>query len=290
MWPDLPTHSWDCHIHSFNPETHPFKPARTYTPPPASLASFVQQSPVSRVMLVQATVEDGYAGLVDNLAQFRKEYSNLTIRGTIVKQSKWDELDAKTFDTLHELGVRSIRVHGFYGGSGGDPTAICETLRSLAVSYPVQTHGWTVSAQLPLKTWAALSKPLLQDPELSHLRLIADHNGCSTPADIGGPDLESFLELLRSKRVRVKISALYRRSPKDIQAMRWIIQRFAEVASDALLWGSDWPHCDTTAGGDALPPLRGPHEVAGELRLLRDWLTDDQWRKMLSDNPQKTFA
>ncbi|KAL2835477.1 hypothetical protein BJY01DRAFT_252599 [Aspergillus pseudoustus] len=290
MWPELPSDSWDCHIHSFDPEKHPFRAGRTYTPPPASLASFIEQSPMSRVMLVQATVEDGYAGLIHSLAHFRKQYPGSTIRGTVAKQSNWDELDTRTFDMLHELGVRSVRVHGFYGGSGGDSTAIYETLRSLAMSYPVRTHRWTVSAQLPLKTWAALSERLLQDPELSHLRLIADHNGCATPADIGRSNLEAFLELLRSKRVQVKISALYRRSPDDIPAMRSIVQRFAEVASDALLWGSDWPHSDTTAGGDQLAPLRGPQEVAEELRLLREWLTDAQWRKMLSDNPQTTFA
>ncbi|CEL11576.1 hypothetical protein ASPCAL14677 [Aspergillus calidoustus] len=242
-------------------------------------------------MLVQATVEDGHAGLLGSFTRFREQYPALTIRGTIAQQSNWDDdLAAKTFDPLHELGVRSIRVHGFYGGSGGDPTAICRTLRSLAASYPVRTHGWSISAQLPLKTWAALSEILLEDPELSQLRLIADHNACSTPADLGGADLESFLELLRSGRVHVKISALYRRSPTDIQAMRGIVQRFAQAASDALLWKSDWPHCDTTSGGDSLPPLRGPHEVATELRLLRDWLTEDQWRKMLCENPQRAFA
>jgi DNA-binding transcriptional LysR family regulator len=242
------------------------------------------------VVLVQATVEDGHAGLMDSLTRFREQYPGLTMRGTIAQQSNWDELETETVDILHELGVRSIRVHGFYGGSGGYPTAICRTLRSLAASYPVRTHGWFISAQLPLKTWASLSKMLIEDLELSRLRLIADHNACSIPADLGGADLEAHLELLRSGRVHVKISALYRRSPKDTQAMRRIIQRFAEVASDTLLWGSDWPHCDTTAGGDSLPPLRGPQEVATELRLLRDWLTEGQWRKMLCDNPHTAFA
>jgi predicted TIM-barrel fold metal-dependent hydrolase len=290
MWPEMPPDSWDCHIHSFDPERHPFKLGRTYTPPPASLASFFQQSPASRVILVQATVEDGHAGLMDNLTQFREQYPDLTIRGTIAQQSNWDELDTEIFDTLHELGVRSIRVHGFYGGSGGDPTAICRTLRSLAASYPVRTYGWSISAQLPLKTWANLSEILIKDPDFSRLHLIADHNACAAPADLGGADLRTFLELLRSRRVHVKVSALYRRSPKDIQSMRGIIERFAEVASDALLWGSDWPHCDTTAGGDSLPPLRGPQEVATELQLLRDWLTEGQWRKMLCENPQRAFA
>ncbi|KAJ0356935.1 hypothetical protein COL922a_014679, partial [Colletotrichum nupharicola] len=121
-------------------------------------------------MLVQATVEDGHAGLLGSFTRFREQYPALTIRGTIAQQSNWDDdLAAKTFDPLHELGVRSIRVHGFYGGSGGDPTAICRTLRSLAASYPVRTHGWSISAQLPLKTWAALSEILLEDPELSQL-------------------------------------------------------------------------------------------------------------------------
>ncbi|KAL5344041.1 MFS general substrate transporter [Aspergillus crustosus] len=288
MYLDLPADAWDTHIHCFDPAHYPFRPGRTYTPPAALLKSFLYQTTVRHVMLVQASVENGYHGLIETLSDCHRQYPDVVIRGTIARQDDWDMLSKTTFDSLHTLGVRSIRVHGFYGGSGDNLNAILVLFRSLSRSYPVESLKWTISAQLPLKTWAALKDALLTDSRLSHLQLVADHNGCATPTDIGSHELDAFMELLRSNKVSVKISALYRRSPENIQAMQPIIQAFANTAPNALLWGSDWPHCDTTAGGHDHPPLRGPAEVGKELQLLQKWLTTDQWRKMLVDNPRGT--
>ncbi|KAL4908666.1 hypothetical protein BDW74DRAFT_147753 [Aspergillus multicolor] len=241
-------------------------------------------------MVVQASVEDGYEGLVATFSQARESSPNLVLRGTIAMQSPWKEPDPATFDSLHALGVRSIRIHGPYGGADSQPETIRRLLRSLSCSFAVQSLGWSVSAQLPLHTWAELEGALLSDPGLAGLRLIADHGGCATPSDIGSGDLEAFLRLLQSRRLAVKVSALYRRSPDKIEAMGPIIQAFADAAPDTLLWGSDWPHVDATAGGCELPPLRGPPDVARELQLLHSWLTEEQWRAMMEENPRSMFA
>ncbi|KAL4864293.1 hypothetical protein BDV12DRAFT_176402 [Aspergillus spectabilis] len=290
MHADLPGGTWDSHIHCFDPAHHPFRPGRTYTPPSAPFDSFLAQSPVRHVMIVQASVEDGHQGLMKTLSQSQTRYPDIIIRGTIAMQGDWNRLDKTTFDDLHKLGVRSIRVHGFYGGPGDKYAAICALFRSLSHSYAIKTLGWTVSAQLPLNTWASLKDALFTDPDLSRLQLIADHNGCATPGDIGSPELEAFLDLLRSNRVSVKLSALYRRSPESIHAMQTIIHSFANSAPDALLWGSDWPHVNPTAGGHEHPPLRGPAEVSNELQVLQAWLTHDQWTRMLVETPRRLFA
>lgn len=212
------------------------------------------------------------------------------MRGTIAIQGAWVEPDATTLDSLHELGVRSIRIHGFHSGRGCDCNSIYTLLQSFSRSYAVEALGWTVSAQLPLRTWATLKSRLLTDPALANLHMIADHNACATPADAGSADFASFLELLRAKRASVKVSALYRRSPGNTKTMQPIIEALAQAAPSALLWGSDWPHCDSTAGGRELPPLRGPAEVAEELQLLRSWLTAGQSRLMMDENPRTIFA
>ncbi|KAL4798509.1 major facilitator superfamily domain-containing protein [Aspergillus venezuelensis] len=231
-------------------------------------------------MVVQASIENGYDGLVDILVRCRKRYDNVVIRGTIAIQTPWEEPTPSTFDALHDL----------YGGPGDDLDTIKTLLRSLSQSYAVQTLGWKLSAQLPLRTWAALRNFLLSDRALSRLHLIADHNGCATPDDIGGLDLDAFVELLRAKRVSVKISALYRRSANDINQMQRIIQAFANAAPDGLIWGSDWPHVDSTTGSSGRPPLRGPADVAEELELLHTWLSGDQWKSMMHDNPRRDMA
>ncbi|OJJ05286.1 hypothetical protein ASPVEDRAFT_86638 [Aspergillus versicolor CBS 583.65] len=281
---------WDCHIHVWDPEHYPYRPGRVYTPPPALLESFLQDSAVRRVMVVQASVEDGYSGLVATLSHCQRHHPDVVIRGTIAIQAAWVEPDATSLDSLHKLGVRSIRIHGFHNGPGDDINSIYMLLQSLSRSYSVGTLGWTVSAQLPLRTWAALKTRLLTDLALANLHLIADHNACATPADAGSADFASFLDLLHTKRVSVKVSALYRRSPGNTKAMQPIIEAFAQTEPNALLWGSDWPHCDSTPGGRELPPLRGPVEVAEELQLLQSWLTADQWRLMMDENPSTIFT
>ncbi len=291
MWPgDSHASAWDCHIHCWDPVRHPYRLGRVYTPPPALLESFLQDSPLRHVMVVQASVEDGYSGLVATLSHCQRHHPDVVIRGTIALQGPWVEPDTATLDSLHKLGVRSIRIHGFHSSPGDECNTIYTLLQSLARSYAVRALGWTVSAQLPLRTWAALQERLLTDPALANLHLIADHNGCATPAGAGSANFASFLELLRAKRASVKVSALYRRSPGNTNAMQPIIEAFAHTAPGALLWGSDWPHCDSTAGGHELPPLRGPAEVAEELQLLQSWLTADQWRMMMEENPKAIFA
>ncbi|KAF3043806.1 hypothetical protein E8E12_010452 [Didymella heteroderae] len=121
---------------------------------------------------------------------------------------------------MHDLGVRCIRLHGLYGGSGHDASLTLNQLEALAQSKPVQMYGWSISAQLPLHTWSYLKDAILNAAQFANTCIVADHNACAIPSDYESTALQDFLDLLRSGRVYVKISALHRRSPGDIQAMK----------------------------------------------------------------------
>ncbi|KAJ4254000.1 hypothetical protein NW762_010403 [Fusarium torreyae] len=289
--PQLPPSAWNSHMHCFDPERNPFKRTRAYAPQPAGLEALIQNLQADNVMLVQATIEDGYDGLLGHLANCRGLYPSKVFCGTIF----WDpenqglkNLTESDFDKLNDAGVRSVRIHGSYGGSGDDVDWVLQQFIQVVTSCPVRKYTWSISAQLPLSTWSSIAGNILNHSELRGISIIADHNGSAAPSDIDTPNFANFLHLLESSKVYVKLGALHRRS-QDIDHMEPVIKAFANTAPDAILWGSDWPHCNAAIRG--LTPT-APLEVDTnkELRLLREWLTDQQWHKMLVSNPGRVFG
>ncbi|KAJ5758086.1 uncharacterized protein N7511_006780 [Penicillium nucicola] len=281
---------WDTHVHCFDPEQYPFKPTRAYTPQPASLVELVNASLYKRLVLVQASIENGHEGLVAHLQRVRAEHPDILARGIICMDEDWESISNDQFDLLDELGIRSCRVHGLYGDGLGSQASIEEQFRRFARSYPAQKCGWSLSAQLPLKLWASLKDFILHDPEIKALTIIADHQGCATPSDINTAEFDAFLDLLSSGRFHVKLSALYRRSAGSFHEMLPIIQRIANNAKGALLWGSDWPHVDSTNQSLAPSTNLANVDVSSELSALTDWITKEQWHSMLVDNPERLFG
>jgi predicted TIM-barrel fold metal-dependent hydrolase len=284
---------WDTHVHCFDPKLYPFKTARAYTPGPAPLEALVRDTQTSKIVLVQASIEDGYRSLIAHLQRIQTEHPHILARGIVCMDENWESLTDEDFDFLEVAGVRSCRIHGFHGGGETSISSVEKQVRQFARSYPARKFGWSLSAQLPLKLWVSLSKLILSDPEVSCLTIIADHNGCATPADIGGAELDVFIEMLRSGRFYIKVSALYRRSPDCIHCMRPIIQRFADSAPRALLWGSDWPHVDSSHRSLHPPTgiaIQTKANVPEELLALGSWLTEKQWSAMLIENPQRLFG
>ncbi|KAL4727912.1 hypothetical protein ACLX1H_004609 [Fusarium chlamydosporum] len=286
----LPSSSWNTHTHCFDPERHPFKTSRTYTPQAALLNDLVGKSPADNIMIVQATIEDGYSGLVETLANSHRLYPGKRILGTIF----WDPDDPSLknmteseWDALHNVGVRSVRIHGSYGGSGDDLNWVLEQFLQVASHCPLKRHNWSISAQLPLATWSMMKDAILNHPKLKKLSIVADHNGSATPSDFDTAEFNDFVDILGTGRFYVKLGALHRRSD-DITLMEPFVKAYAKAGPNGIVWGSDWPHVNTTVKGlDPTPPLEV--DTSKELRLIRGWLTEEQWKRMLVYNPARVF-
>ncbi|USP72753.1 uncharacterized protein yc1106_00027 [Curvularia clavata] len=289
----LPTGSWDCHVHCFEPEKFPFKAPRAYTPRPAPFDLLLQNLLTSNVMIVQASIEASFNGLLANLEDIgkRPNYFSGLVRGTVLADASTplSFLTDGQLERMHTLGVRCIRLHGVYGGSGHDPAWAQQQMTALAQLRPVQNLGWSISAQLPLATWSQLKHFILTDKHLAGVSIVADHIACATPSDYGSSALQDFVELLQSGHVFVKISALYRRSPDDIHAMKDIVILLAQAAPRALLWGSDWPHVDASQNDFEAGPLEGV-DAGAELAAVQSWLSTEQLQDMLVNNPYRLFG
>lgn len=148
--------SWDSQVHCFEPDRHAYSDCRSYTPRPAPLIALLQNLLTDNFMLVQATIENGHDGLLARLNECRQGvdgYSGL-VRGTVLAVSGAPLLTTSEDELfrMHNLGVRCIRLHGLYGGSGHNTPWTLHQLQALARSKPVQMYGWSISAQLPLHT------------------------------------------------------------------------------------------------------------------------------------------
>ncbi|RGP69613.1 amidohydrolase 2 [Fusarium sporotrichioides] len=287
--PSLPPSSWNTHTYCFDPERHPFKSSRAYTPQAAPLDDLIEQSPADNVMIVQATIEDGYSGLLETLAKGRRDYPGKQILGTISWDPEDPSLKNKTdseWYKLNDAGVRSVRIHGSYGGSGDDLEWVLGQFLQVAEHCPLERYGWSISSQLPLETWAKMKDSILNHSKLKNISIIADHNGSTTPEDYSTSEFNDFISLMEAGRLHVKIGALHRRSD-DIALMEPVIKSFAKAGG--IIWGSDWPHVNATAKGlTPAPPLEV--DTSEELRLLREWLTNEEWVKMFVFNPARVFG
>ncbi|KAH8645930.1 hypothetical protein BGZ60DRAFT_392336 [Tricladium varicosporioides] len=292
----VPPNAWNCHVHCFDPERYPYNQDRAYTPHPAKLDELITYSPAGRIMIVQASIEDGFRGLLANLKRCQLEYPRHVVRGTVYADPNPSRglqlMTQDEFDGMHRAGVRSIRIHGSYGGPGDDGDWVCSQLTSVAGSYPVKSLGWSISCQLPLATWAAVKNFITEGEILANVTIVADHDGSAIPSDIGTQEFEDFLFILRTGRLNVKIGALLRRSPQGIHHMQTVVEQLAKNAPEGIVWGSDWPYINASKNGaerlEPGEPLK--FDTIEELKVLRKWLTDEQWVNMLVKNPERLFG
>ena len=280
------TELWDCHVHCFDPGEFPFKQTRSYTPFPATLDTLTSAVRSRNLIITQASIEDGVAGISKVLETASSNPNLGVVRGAIMA-TNLQRLDDQAIEKLHRLGVRSVRIHGAHGGAGDDLNWIIEQFRLAAASTAVKEYGWCISAQLPFQSWANLL-PVISG--LGHVTFVLDHNASACPSDLGTPAFSAFSDLLSVQNVVVKVGAFHRRSLGDINAMRPIVEALVARAPDRIIFGSDWPHVDASQGG-MMPTQHLQHvDTARELHLLSTWISEEQWDRIMRINPDRLFA
>jgi len=139
----------------------------------------------------------------------------------------------------------------------------------------------------------SLHKEIMAAP----LPVVLDHfGGAQAPLGTLQAGFDTMLDLVRSGRVYVKISAAYRTSAKPPDYVEAAPLAKALIAANAqrILWGSDWPH----PTGGALPGHQAS-DLAPLLQIddghllnqLAVWAPDPAVRKIiLVDNPARLYG
>lgn len=281
---DMPEGACDCHVHIIGPrDRYPMIAERSYTPPEASVEELLalrRRLGIARNVLVQPSFygTDNRC-MLDGL----KALGN-TARAVAVLPPDATENEMRALDAQ---GVRGVRVNVESGGSQEahdiGPSLSALARRLAAVSWHLQIY-----AALPV-----IAKHAVQIADLP-VPVVIDHFGLAI-AERGTeqPGFNVLLDLLRSGRVFVKLSAPYRMS-KDAPAYANagpIARALIEAGPERIVWGTDWPHTDRAPGAKStdVSPFRRVDDAAVLSQLLV-WCPDAAMRRaILVDTPSRLY-
>jgi predicted TIM-barrel fold metal-dependent hydrolase len=267
-----------------DPARFPFAAGRTYTPEPASVAEMRKLHRAlhtTRVVIVQPSVYGtDNACTLDAIRQLAPNARGVAVIDEHTTDAALDE--------MQHAGIRGIRINLATVGQN-DPEVGRRRLN--AAIERVRTRGWHIQMYTQLPVIAALRNEVSSSP----LPIVFDHfGGAQAGGGVAQPGFDVLVDLVRSGRAYVKVSAPYRGSTSapDFADMAPLAKALIAANVQRILWGTDWPHPDTTPG-------RKPEEIS-PLRQIDDgrvfnqfaqWAPDAQTRKtILVDNPAGLYG
>ena len=282
----LPRDACDCHVHIFDPARFPYVAKRVYTPPQALIEDLLDLHKtlrMDRVVIVQPSVYGA-----DNsctLDAVRKLGARARGVAVIDKDTSRTEIDE-----MAAAGVRGIRLNLNTTPNGEVDADDSKRTLDLAAE-KIQGRGWHIQFYTRPHVIAALKSHIEQLP----FPVVFDHFGGAKAAE--GPNQHGFdalLDLVKSGRAYVKISAPYRISDKvpDFSDAAPLAQALIAANPDRVVWGSDWPHPDSAFRGRTLTEIAPPFPVDDGLLLnqLPKWAVDPAIReKIVVDNAARLY-
>ena len=284
---DVPAGACDCHTHIHgDPEKFPFFSGRVYTPEtalPEEMAALHKALHIQRVVIVTPSVY----GTDNSATLYGMKARGAEARGVAVIDDKTPKGE---LDGMGRAGVRGIRLNLATGGTN-DPAVGRQ--RFQAAAERMKGRRWHVQMYTNLAMISALKDLVAASP----VPVVFDHFG-GARAEPGPqqPGFAELLELVRSGKAYVKISGAYRASKlaPDYADVVPLAQALIAANPDRVVWGTDWPHPNSTP-----PPGRKPADVTplfqiDDARLLNQlpvWAPDPATRKkILVDNPARLYA
>jgi predicted TIM-barrel fold metal-dependent hydrolase len=265
----LPPGATDAHCHVFGPgNVFPYSPTRKYTPedaPKEMLRALHDYLGISRAVIVQASCHGlDNAAMMDCLKSDPKRYRGVAIVN--------DTFNDTQFDELHAGGVRGVRFN-FVKHLGGAPDMVVFN----KVIDRVKGRGWHVVLHLDAKDIPELSTMIRALP----LTFVIDHMG-RVPAKDGldQAPFKTLLELAQLPNCWIKVCGSERIDFPPYDKAVPIARKILETIPDRVLWGTDFPHPNSTHEADE-----------GELVDLVPHIavSADLQRKLLVENPAKLY-
>ena len=283
----MPSGACDCHVHVFgDPERYPFAAARTYTPGIASvgqLRDLHRALRIDRVVIVHPSVYGtDNTSMLDALRQLGTRARGIAVIDDTIPDASLAEMKS--------AGVRGIRVNLATAGVT-DPNIGRERFR--AALERARKLDWHVQVFTQLPIIEALREDVLTAP----VPVVFDHfGGARSALGLGQPGFAVLLDLVGKGKAYVKVSAPYRVSNEqpEFPDVAPLAKALIAANADRILWGSDWPHPDTSVVAGRKPADVSPFLPIDDGRVLSQlalWAPDAAVRtKILVDNPKQLYA
>jgi len=284
---EIPLHACDCHTHYYgDPQKFPLSPQHVNTPEgtlPQEMAALHGALGIERVVIVTPSAY----GADNSTTLYGMKARGASARGIAVVNDKTPDSD---FDSMYRAGMRGARI--ISGVSGPTDPAGARAIYENAMNR-FKNHKWMIELYVNLGVTSAIKDLVHASP----VPTVFDHFG-GVQAELGlqQPGLADLLELVRSGSAYVKISGAYRSSTKspDYPDVAPFAKAFIEANPDRILWGSDWPHPDSTPYPGRKPSDIMPLYPIDDGRLLNQlpvWAPDPAIRKkILVDNPARLYG
>jgi predicted TIM-barrel fold metal-dependent hydrolase len=225
----------DCHLHIIDHGRFPFLPGVGYTPRPdetgtrEALAATLDAHGVAHALLVQPS---GYG--FDNSAML-DAMTAAPGRFKAIAVIKGDESE-RELQGLADRGVVGVR----FNLVTFDPAALAGTGMARLLAR-LKGLDWFAQIFARDEQWQSAA-PLLRQ---SGVKILVDHFGVGDLAGgLGAPGFQAVLDLGRSGRAAVKLSAPFRITswPDRLGALdRHAEALLAAFGKENCVWGSDWP-------------------------------------------------
>ncbi|MET4723506.1 putative TIM-barrel fold metal-dependent hydrolase [Bradyrhizobium japonicum] len=284
---DVPAHACDCHTHVHGDvEKFPFFAGRVYTPEPASpeeMAALHKALHVERVVIVTPSVY----GTDNSSTLFGMKARGATARGVAVIDDKTTEAQ---LDAMQAAGFRGSRINL---ATGGVSDANVGRARFTAAVERMKARGWHLQLYTTLPMISAIKELVLASP----VPAVFDHfGGLEASLGLEQPGFSDLIALVKSGKAYVKISGAYRSSnlAPDYQDMVPYARALIAANPDRIVWGTDWPHPDSSRVEGRKPTDIAPLYQIDDGRLLNQlpvWAPDAEVRKkILVDNPARLYG
>jgi predicted TIM-barrel fold metal-dependent hydrolase len=283
----VPAHACDCHTHMVgDPARFPLFPGRTFTPEtalPEEMSALHRALHIERVVIVAPS----FYGTDNSCLLYGMKARGATARGVAVIDDKTPESD---LDAMGKAGVRGIRLN--LQTTGAVEPAVGRQRFQAAVAR-LKSRGWHIQVYSGLAVVSAIKDLVLDAP----MPVVFDHFGGARAAlGLDQPGFADLVELVHSGKAYVKISGAYRASTQapDYADVVPFAKALIAANADRVVWGTDWPHPDTT-----MTPGRRPTDVTPMLQIddgrllnqLAVWAPDAALRKkILVDNPARLYG
>jgi predicted TIM-barrel fold metal-dependent hydrolase len=280
---DMPANACDCHVHIVGPlSKYAMDPNRVYTAGEASVAelrSLRGRLGIGRNVLIQPSFYGtDNSCMLDALGDLGDSARGIAVLSPEVADGELVRLDRH--------GVTGIRVNletsaiRDTGAASADLEAFAKRLTDL---------GWHIQVYAALPVIAQLVQKIADLP----VPVVIDHFGAPVAAQgVGQPGFAALLDLVRNRKVFVKLSGCYRISKvADYADVAPFVRALIEAAPDRLVWASDWPHTGRAKSGSRteIAPYQQIDD-AKVLGLFAQWCPDVFLRKLiLADTPETLY-
>jgi len=281
----VPKGACDCHVHVIGPQGRfPMAPERLYTPdfaPVEDLARHLKVLHLDRVVIVTPSPY----GTDNRSTLYAIERLGKRARGIAVvpENVKYSELEE-----LHRQGMRGVRLNVETGGTNDPKLLIGLLTKAAEIVAPLK---WHVQIYTNLAMIDALRDviPTLPVP------VVFDHFGrLEAKKGLQQPNLSVLLDMLKSGKVYVKLSAPYRISELEgYSDAKAYVEAMVSANPDRVLWGSDWPHTIPAPGQkrtrEGIERFRREDDGLA-LNRIAHWVPQpEHLKKLLADNPGRLY-